>query len=265
VAISAPLGAGWMLQYRLGTIICLLPLAVLAVVLGRRRPALTVAVPAALLLLAGPATLSAVGSGHPEELLAAALATGAVLLARSERPLAAGACLGLAVATKQWALIALVPMLITLRSRQLAAAGAAVFTAGLLIAPGPLLDSHAYAAASRAVGDTHFVNRLSGWWILSVHTAVPAPVRALPWGLTRTVALFVPLALLSAGALAVRARWGERPGDGLALLAVLALVRCLADAGPLEYSFAPLLAALVAWRWWSSAGRRCSPQDAPPR
>src|SRR5947209_3243457 len=110
VAISAPLGAGWMLQYRLGTILCLLPLALLAVALGRRRPALTVAAPAALLLLAGPATLSALGSGHPEELLAAALATGAVLLAHRDRALSAGVCLGLAVATKQWAVIALVPM-----------------------------------------------------------------------------------------------------------------------------------------------------------
>src|SRR5918992_5346619 len=68
---------------------------------------------AALLLCAvNPLTLRALEIGHPEELLGGVLCVGAPLAAASRRPLLAGALLGLAVANKPWAVLAVVPVAI---------------------------------------------------------------------------------------------------------------------------------------------------------
>ena len=82
--------------------------------------------------VANPITLRALELGHPEELLGACLCVAAVLLAaRSasgrDRSLLAGALLGLAIANKEWALLAAGPVLLALppgrRARCLASAG----------------------------------------------------------------------------------------------------------------------------------------------
>src|SRR5207302_1113379 len=67
------------------------------------------------LALASPVTFKALYFGHPEELLGAAMCAGALLLAARGRSLAAGVLLGLAIATKQWAVLAFVPTLLAAR------------------------------------------------------------------------------------------------------------------------------------------------------
>jgi hypothetical protein len=95
-----------------------------------------------------------------------------------------------------------------------------------------------------------------------------APVRVLPLGLTRSVASFGPTvaamllsALVLAGRRGARARQppaaqspAQRPParrprllQPLALLALLALVRCAADPLPLEYYYLPVVFAVGAW------------------
>src|SRR5579875_2892064 len=97
--------------------------------------------PAGLFLMAGgPLTPLALEAGHPEELLGAALLLAAVLCALRGRPLATGALLGLAIGSKEWAVVAVGPLLATVASRRgLAAAaktfGGAVGGALLLLAP----------------------------------------------------------------------------------------------------------------------------------
>ena len=93
----------------------------LAIVLRRQmtalgRPAAAIGLVTIVALL-NTGVFRSVHWGHPEEFLAGALCVGAVLAALRDRAIAAALLLGLAVATKQWAVIAIVPVL-------LAAAGA---------------------------------------------------------------------------------------------------------------------------------------------
>src|SRR6185436_11201893 len=107
-------GASDLGVYRAGVFACLLPLAALIFWLVRRmqesgRPALEQAAIIAV-LLAAPVALRPLRDGHPEDLLAATFAAGAVLLALRSRAPLAGIALGLAVAFKPWAVIAAGPV-----------------------------------------------------------------------------------------------------------------------------------------------------------
>src|SRR5206468_8190749 len=113
-------------------------------------PATCLLVPAAILV--SPLTYAALKYGHPEELLGAALVTGGVLAAGRGRWLAAGALLGCAIATKQWAILALPAAVIAApRARvrlPLAAGGvAALFTLPMLLA-----DPARFWLAQKSVG-----------------------------------------------------------------------------------------------------------------
>ena len=129
-------GGGPLLIYRLAAIPCLLALGGLGVWLARslRRAggSLVGATLALALCAANPITYRVMALGHPEELLGAALGTAAVLVAMRGRALWAGLLLGLAIANKQWALLAIGPVLLALpagRWRALILAG--VITAGM--------------------------------------------------------------------------------------------------------------------------------------
>ena len=74
----------------------------------RGRPWTLWALMAAACVL-NPLTYQAAFYGHPEELLAAALAVGAVIAAGRRHWLLGGLMLGAALATKQWAALAVVP------------------------------------------------------------------------------------------------------------------------------------------------------------
>src|SRR5206468_12332940 len=63
-------------------------------------------------LLLSPLAVRALHWGHPEELLGAALCVGAVIAAARGRWILAGIMLGCAIATKQWAALAVLPALI---------------------------------------------------------------------------------------------------------------------------------------------------------
>ncbi len=78
-------------------------------VAGARRDTTLLAV---VLLALSPITYRALQLGHPEEPLGAALCVAAVLLACGGRHRTAGLTLGLAVATKQWALFAVLPVVL---------------------------------------------------------------------------------------------------------------------------------------------------------
>jgi len=83
-----------------------------------RGQAKTSCIAAAALCVANPFAWDAVRLGHGEELLAGALCVGAVLAARRRRTLLGAALLGLALATAQWAAIAILPVLAAARTRR---------------------------------------------------------------------------------------------------------------------------------------------------
>jgi hypothetical protein len=123
--------------YRVGTLVCLLAgtllslPAVSAMLRRGQRPVIVLVVLSAIVL--GPATFGAVMWGHPEELLGAGLAVAAVVAAIHRRGVVAGVLLGLAVATKQWGLFAVLPTLMLARGQRRQVASAAVIVAGVFV------------------------------------------------------------------------------------------------------------------------------------
>jgi hypothetical protein len=249
---------GRQLEYALGAAACLAVLALLALLLARRARAgsreLLTAPVVLLLLVANPVTLAAMDAGHPEELVAGALATVAVLLAARDRALLTGLVLAAAVASKPTvALAGPVALLVLQRGHWRAIAAGAAATAllmtPLLASPDRVRDiSHELRGQDR-------VYAASAWYPLAERVAVPAAARGdlpepavMPGGLTRSAGQVALLALTVALSLAYLRRRGRIGLEaGLALLAGLMLARCVLDPLNLYYYAVPFVIALVAW------------------
>lgn len=245
---------------------CLAASAVLAVWLvarmrglGQPRDARVIAL---FLCVANPIVLPTLESGHPEELLGAVLTIAAVLLAMHNRPTWAGVMLGLAVANKEWALLAVGPVLLALPAHRPRALLTAAFAAAVVLAPlalGGGLLSRAQAAATQA--DVIF-NPWQVWWFLGTHAhvirdasghVIPGHhwnVRVPPsWVGTMAHPLIIALAAPLTGLCAwLRRRGLRRPAcEPLLLLALLMLLRCLLDPWDIVYYSLPFLLALLSW------------------
>ncbi len=217
-----------------------------------------------LLCTANPITLLALEIGHPEELLGAVSCVAAVLLASRGRWAWAGLALGLAVANKQWALLALPPVLLALpacRLRCLLLAGAA---AAALTAPFVLFKPLGYALAAKAVATSTgtMFQPWQIWWFFGsqppagVHLTGGARGARLPpqWisqishplillaAAPLTIALWMQLRRRAPGARAV-----APVGQALLLLALLLLLRCMLDPWDNVYYPLPFVLALLAW------------------
>lgn len=265
------LGAGALGEYRAGVLPCVAALAVLGGFLVRLRPAApaaTVVLVPALAVLT-PASLAAVKLGHPEEALCAALAVAAVLYA-GRRAVVGGLLLGLAVATKQWAVLAIAPALLAavegtrLKLLGTALAVAAVFTVPLAIAEPSSFFSGAHAAA----GSTAASGRDTLWFLVAhpVHFALHLGPGLPTSGTIYELPAWVPTAshpliLLASPLLALLAwrRRRARAGDPLALLALIFLVRCLLDPADNTYYHLPMLTALLAYETVGLRNRRMLP------
>jgi Glycosyltransferase family 87 len=211
-----------------------------------------------LVLVAGsPMALRALEIGHPEELLGGALCAGALLAAGRDRATLAAVLLGLAVANKPWAVLAVVPVLAALppgrRARALAVAGglAALIVAPILLHGGQSVTSTAATAHSAG----QIFQPWQVFWFFGDHGHVimgsfgeKVGYRAAPAWAGR---ISHPLVVLAGVALAV-AWWRRRAGaaaphEPLLLLALVLLVRCLLDTLSIGYYHLPFLLALTAW------------------
>lgn len=237
---------------------CLAAGAVLGVLLwarGRELGRSSGACWAVLALAAcNPLTLRALEIGHPEELLGAVLCVVAVMAAGARRPLLAAVLLGLAIANKPWALLAVIPVIAVLPARRLwalavAAATAALFTLPVLLAGGALEETTAIATTTGTIFQPWQV-----WWFLGdtgqVVTGalgVKPDYRTSPaWltGIGHPLVLLVPIA----ATLLLLPRLRGRPWHtGLLLLALAMLLRCLLDPWNVSYYALPFLLALLAW------------------
>jgi alpha-1,6-mannosyltransferase len=257
-AAVAALGGGELAVYRAVSIPGVLALAFLAVVLARRMGALGATRGTRILVVAlcacNPIALRALILGHPEELMCAAFAIGAILAATRERPLLAGALLGLAIGSKAWAVLAIGPVLLALPHRRLAALGLAGAIAALLMAP-LLFGGAAQQAAAGARTTGIIFNPWQIWWPLGHvvdvgYDGLPKPgARYGPGWLSPLshpliAALVVPLSL---------AWWHRRRREVVAgeqlllLLALLLLARCILDPWNNVYYQLPFLISLLAW------------------
>jgi hypothetical protein len=241
--------------YFAGAVPCVLATVVLGLALARlaaergQSPAVQGLI--AGLAVINPITFRALHWGHPEELLCAALCVGAVLAALRERELLAGVLLGLAIATKQWALIAILPALLAAPRRQLAllaiaGAIAAAFYLPGLIANGDRFGATTEAAAGRGGGGAS-TTPWSLWWPLAEIADSPfgerymAPTWVGVLSHPLIVLLPIPLAVL------LWRRPDRRPDDALLLLTLLFLLRCLLDMWNNDYYHAPFFLSLLAW------------------
>jgi hypothetical protein len=205
--------------------------------------------------------------GHAEELLGAVLCVVAVLAAQRGAAGWSAVALGLAIANKQWALLAVGPVLLALpahRWRTLLFAGAiaACFYVPLL-APAWLAHTGGGGGPAAVVaagsGGTIF-QPWQLWWFLGAHGHLvtdtfgfvkvgyrtpPGWVQAVSHPLI--VVLSIPATLLAA-------RRGR--GDAVLLLALLLALRCALDTWDTVYYPLPFLLALLTWE---TLGRRRPP------
>jgi glycosyl transferase family 87 len=260
-ALAKALGAGELTAYRLGCLPCLFALGLVGIAIGReaaRRGAPRVAaIAVAALCLVNPLTWEALRLGHPEELLGTALVVAAVLAALRGYSVGAAVALGLALATKQWTVIAALPVLVAAprkRLRIVVIAGGVVLALTLPVA---VADSGSFASSSKQAG-------WAGTRVYPFNAVYPfAPsedrvidvagetkvvtVRALPrWVAHSLHPLIVLLSIPLTAAFWLRRRRLE-PHDVFALLALLFLVRCLLDPVDNAYYHVPFLVCLGAW------------------
>jgi Glycosyltransferase family 87 len=248
---------GTLALFRLVAIPCVAAVAALGVVLwsrsrgragGRLTPWIVLAA-----CLANPLLIDALQMGHAEDLLGAALCLGAVLSAGAGRPALAGVLLGLAVANKPWAVVAVGPVLVTLRAGHVRALASAAVAAAVVLAPfvlgGGLATTTAVAHSSGGIFKPWQI-----WWFTGEHgyalaqTLGPRPGwRIAPDWVARwshpIVVLAPALLCLAAWRPLRRRRWE----DGLLLLALCFLLRGLLDVWNTSYYALPLVLALVAW------------------
>lgn len=244
-----------LLEYRLGVVLCLCSAPLLSAWLSRLSPGRewkAICLLACVLLIAGPGKIDAVRAGHPEEALTAVLAVSAVIAAQRQRQWWAGVILGLAIGTKPWAVLAAVPVLMTLRRGRWQAVAAAALVGGFAEI-GAIADPSSFLARARGLGSIHLVSPYSLWWQLGANMpATPLPSRTLPLGLSRSSSLFLVTGLAVAAAIG----WARKPkasqlSHPLALLAALWLVRALADPHPNDYYYVPFLIATAVWEVYS--------------
>jgi hypothetical protein len=250
VALARALGWGPLGEYRLGAFACLVPCALIGILIARALTTRATAYAGAVLVAlfaVNPLVFNALSTGHPEEPLAGALAVAAVVAIVRGRSLLGVVLLAAAVATKQSALVALGPALFALApaDRRRALLGLVV-AAVVLLAPYALLRAGDFWALNvHLLEGSEATLPFSPWWLIADG---PGSVRFVPdWvgPVGRVATLVVPLLL--AGALAAR-RGGRLDADtALGLLAVAALLRCLLDPADNPYYHLPAVFALATW------------------
>jgi len=265
----AALGESGLDRFRWASAPCLLALGLLGLYLASiaRRRGASVAGQAVICVICvlNPLTFEALQNGHPEELLTAALCVAAIASAAEGRRWQTGLLLGLAVASKQWAVIAILPALMALPSGRLRVGIGAAAVAALLFLPSVVASPESFLGVqSQAAGTGQRVTPWSVWYpAASTETEIyhvggerlvaevenaPKLVGPLSHPLIVLLALAVPLAV------GLRRGLPLSGSDAFALLALLALLRCVLDPVDNLYYHAPLLLALIGWDAFSTRG-----------
>jgi hypothetical protein len=216
--------------------------------------------------LVNPLVSDALYWGHPEELLTASLAIGAILAAGEGRAPLTAVLAGVAVASKQWAVLILVPAILLLekdRIRVVVLSGAVAMLAWLPMIAANLV---AFRHALRYVSHPQPVVTLYTWlYPFSPRGSVTV---TNIFGDSRTfdahqllgveATLARPLITLLGVAIPLLVWWrGSRRASVEQMLLASALVlvcRCALDPGSMAYYHFPLLLILLAYD--AVAGRR---------
>lgn len=273
-------GGGSLAVYRMVALPCLLASAALGVYLVAKlraegRSKLTRAVTLGL-CVANPITLYALELGHPEELLGGCLCVAAVLVAVGGRPLLAGVLLGLAIANKEWALLAAGPVLLALptgRPRAFCLAST-LAVVGAVLAPLTLASSGGFVASASAAAapPADIFQPWQIWWFLGHHGPLVHGLFGAPKPGYRTAPIWAgevshPLIVLLGTAIAA-VLWlrNRRLGAQQAMLALalVLLLRSVLDTWDAVYYPLPFLLALLVWELGEARSRPASGSTGRP-
>jgi hypothetical protein len=256
-AIARLAGGGGNAQYQAGAIVCMLAAVAFALLLLRRlyaRRASVIAIVAAVaVVLVNPAHGDALQRGHPEEILAAAaLAAGA--LVAGARPLLAGVLVGAAIATKQWALLGLLPVaFMAAEGSRLRVLVAALAVAALFVVPMAVGDPSAFREAEQAaLNPPGTVKPLDIWfpWAGREHAVITLPDQSIThahvWTLPRTADRAAHWMVIALSGAAIAIWWRRGATSALPLLALLLLIRVMLDPRAHPYHLTPFVLAVAA-------------------
>jgi hypothetical protein len=269
---TGALGGGELAVYRMMALPCLLSGAALGLWLiawmRRDGQGLLSQALALVVCVANPVTLLALEIGHPDELYGGALCVAAVLLASRRHSLWAGIALGLAIANKEWAVLAVGPVLLALPAGRVKCMALTGAVTGALLAPfaiaggGFLTSLHSAATTAGAAGSAGTAFQpWQIWWFLGspVHTSVGAALTGIPAGarlapgwveqLSHPLIVLLAVPLTAGTWLSIRRSRGSlRPEHAaLLLLALLLLERFMLDPWDNVYYPLPFLLAMLAW------------------
>jgi hypothetical protein len=249
--------------YRWGVLPCVLSVAVLALWLARlaRERGTSRVGQWAIVLVAlyNPLVTSAIELGHPEEMMTASLCVGALVAALQRRALLGVVLLGLALACKQWSIVAVLPIMLALQHARLRMLLGSLATAALVSLPPFVLAPLSYLHNQLFLaGGVYRSSSVWSWlWPLAPQTTTHALVEGtqvtvvghrLPLLVSRLVhPLLIAVDLLLAGLLAARRRLPLGREEAFALLGLVLLLRCTLDTETMPYYHAALLLDLVAW------------------
>jgi hypothetical protein len=249
--------------FRFGVFPCLMALVFMAMagaaVLQRYgRPWWTQLLVAAL-MLGLPLWHGGIALGHPDEFLTAGLTIGAVLAAGTGRWKLAAVLLGLGLASKQWALLALpatafaAPRHMRVRT---AVMSVGVFAACMIPMAIGNHDRFVDAMTAPSLGSQNYVDAMSIWFPLAPHhdvtifdgvKHVTIPLRHVS---DRIESALHPTMVIAAWVLSFafalrRKDWTL--GQVFQLLALIFLVRCMFQTGDKDYYHAAFIASLAMY------------------
>jgi glycosyl transferase family 87 len=207
--------------------------------------------------LLNPLVRDALYWGHPEEILTASLMVGSLLAACERRVVLTAVLAGLAVASKQWAVIAVAPALLVLGRERLRAAVLMGSTAVVATLPMVVGNFDAFRHAIRYISSPQPV-MTSLTWLYPFSPTGTVRVTNI-FGDDRTFighrvwpiesAVSHPLIIVLGLAIPVLVWWRRRGGPAadamLAATAVVFVLRCVLDPGTTAYYHLPLLLILV--------------------
>jgi hypothetical protein len=244
-------GGGARATYYASAVPCLIALVAFCTWLAakpRRRGGVGWASRASPVVIAffSPIVLMTMLIGHPEEILGAVLCVAGVALAVRGKAGWAGILIGLAVANKTWALVAVPVALAVMPSERRRAALVMAGAAAAVLVPVMALRGNGLSAAATGTGiGTMFYPHQLLWWF-GPHSWVAQHAR---WIIILAAAACA--GLWSASPHANRSR-GSMP-DALLLLALVLLLRAALDPWDNLYYHLPFIFALMAYEVY--AGR----------
>jgi hypothetical protein len=245
--------------YRAGALFCLAVMASLALMLAKSARSMGLSALVSLmlitLLVANPIAIWAIKEGHPEEILTAAFCVGGLLLVIHGRLSTGALLLGLAVACKQWAILAIPLGLVVARGHRVrfsmitTGSAAALFTPILIAGPTNFVVANkALTSAPYSFGPQQIWQTLGLFYMRPL--GGPKSKIYGPSAVHVVASYSHPFIVVVAVLLGV-AFWLRRghvePMDALLLLALILLLRCLLDPWNVIYYQYPFLVALASW------------------